>query len=62
MFNTNKPKKNYDTLTQTLLKKMSEKDREFKEKVIQQEMDSDEIAEIISKRLLKLIEEKISIQ
>ena len=61
MFNTNKPKKNYDTLTQTLLKRMSEKDKE-KEKVIQQEMDSDEIAEIISKRLLKLIEEKISIQ
>ena len=61
MFNTNKPKKNYDTLTQTLLKRMSEKDKE-KEKVIQQEMDSDEIEKKKTKRLLKLIEEKISIQ
>lgn len=61
MFLKNSTKAKYEVLTPTLLKKISKKDENLVEKVIEQETDSDEIAEIISKKLLDLIEKKINV-
>lgn len=59
MFLKNSPKSKYDTLTPALLKKMSKKEESLDERVIGQETDGEEIAEIISKKLLNLIEKRL---
>ncbi|AEM70521.1 hypothetical protein Murru_1480 [Allomuricauda ruestringensis DSM 13258] len=61
MFLKNSPKSKYDTLTPALLKKMSKKEESLDERVIGQETDGEEIAEIISKKLLNLIEKKVTL-
>ncbi len=61
MFLKDTPKSKYDTLTPTLLKKISKKEESLDERVIEQETNAEEIADIISKKLLSLIEKKVTL-
>lgn len=61
MFLKDHPKAKYDALKSSFLKELSKKNEDLSKKEIRPETESEEIADIISEKLLRSIQKKIII-